>query len=101
MKITFGRTMAVLALVMIPVAGLTFGLTLRLAVKPFVETLADVPPELELEPLEWCYVGGAVYFGAFAALSSGCDCRVVTKLHPADRALLVAQPGAVHSNGRR
>lgn len=27
-------------LVMIPVAGLTFGLTLRLAVKPFVETLA-------------------------------------------------------------
>ena len=28
-------------LVMIPVAGLTLGLTLRLAVKPFVETLAD------------------------------------------------------------
>jgi hypothetical protein len=27
-------------LVMIPVAGLTLGLTLRLAVKPFVETLA-------------------------------------------------------------
>lgn len=27
-------------LIMIPVAGLTFGLTLRLAVKPFVETLA-------------------------------------------------------------
>jgi hypothetical protein len=27
-------------LVMIPVAGVTFGLTLRLAVKPFVETLA-------------------------------------------------------------
>ena len=27
-------------LVMIPVAGLTFALTLRLAVKPFVETLA-------------------------------------------------------------
>jgi hypothetical protein len=27
-------------LVMIPVAGLTFGLTLRFAVKPFVETLA-------------------------------------------------------------
>jgi len=27
-------------LVMIPVAGLTFGLTLHLAVKPFVETLA-------------------------------------------------------------
>lgn len=27
-------------LVMIPVAGLTFGLTLRLAVRPFVETIA-------------------------------------------------------------
>ena len=27
-------------LVMIPVAGLTFALTLRLAVRPFVETLA-------------------------------------------------------------
>ncbi|MEN8375680.1 MAG: hypothetical protein ABFS34_09550 [Gemmatimonadota bacterium] len=32
-------------LVMIPVAGLTFGLTLRLAVKPFVETLAKAVRE--------------------------------------------------------
>lgn len=32
-------------LVMIPVAGLTFGLTLRLAVKPFVETLTKAMRE--------------------------------------------------------
>ena len=32
-------------LVMIPVAGLTFGLTLRLAVRPFVETLAKAVRE--------------------------------------------------------
>ncbi len=44
-------------LVMIPVAGLTLGLTLRLAVKPFVETLADAlreskdPDELAAEVL--------------------------------------------------
>ena len=32
-------------LVMIPVAGLTFGLTLRLAVRPFVETLTKAVRE--------------------------------------------------------
>ena len=32
-------------LVMIPVAGLTFGLTLRLAVRPFMETLAKAVRE--------------------------------------------------------
>jgi hypothetical protein len=32
-------------LVMIPVAGLTFALTLRLAVRPFVETLAKAMKE--------------------------------------------------------
>lgn len=41
-------------LIMIPVAGLTLGLTLRLAVKPFVETLANAmregrPDELAVE----------------------------------------------------
>lgn len=33
-------------------------------------------------------VGGAVYFGAFAAQASGCSCQVVTKLHPDDSHLL-------------
>lgn len=33
-------------LVMIPVAGLTLGLTLRFAVRPFVETLAHVLRDL-------------------------------------------------------
>jgi sugar/nucleoside kinase (ribokinase family) len=33
-------------------------------------------------------VGGAVYFGAFAARASGCSCQVVTKLHPDDLHLL-------------
>lgn len=33
-------------------------------------------------------VGGAVYFGAFAARASGCSCQVVTKLHPDDAHLL-------------
>ena len=34
-------------LVMIPLAGLTFGLTLRLAVRPFVETIADALRDLQ------------------------------------------------------
>jgi hypothetical protein len=38
-------------LVMIPLAGLTFGLTLRLAVRPFVETIADALRDLQ-HPVE-------------------------------------------------
>lgn len=37
-------------LVMIPVAGITLGLTLRLAVKPFVETLATALRESGYAP---------------------------------------------------
>jgi len=36
---------AIFLLVLIPVASLCFGLTLRLAIKPMVETLADVMRE--------------------------------------------------------
>lgn len=81
-------------LAMIPVAGLTLGLTLRLAVKPFVETLAAAVRDAG---------GRGVNTGELAALVAALqedvdglrqDAAEIRRAQEFDRKLLRAESGA-------